>query len=403
MMCLAAIASLQPAAQAATKVSNYAQAQSHVNDDGYLLFIYGKDWDKRAEAIITELYNNPEISKAAGGAVMMMVPLLEKADEKSKHALEKKLGKLQLPQDLHSYSLPAIAMYDKTGRRYSIICGPAMVYPNPASIARIISVRQNGAATQRQLLAAANETSGEERACLLLKASQVPNLARPDNVQNLIKEADPEDKAGCLSALNFYNTTLGDNANSMTLEEILAAQDKSIANPLLTAQQRQNACAFAIGSIRRCSGANGSVLIQQYALRMKAIDPDSVLGRSADVVMRDWAQGLQLVRGWSPDTLPSKGQPTELLGNLPIGPAGTYKLHFKPTGGHKAIVARVALFDGDKLIAEDVRTTAIADNGQDHFYTLTAPAEVSQPRIFITFDNEMNDRNTYGAFSITKD
>ena len=163
------------------------------------------------------------------------------------------------------------------------------------------------------------------------------------------------------------------------------------------------ASSYAIGTIRRRAGAGGSDLIRQYATRMKQLDPTSVLGQSADIVMRDWTHGLQFVRGWSPGTLPIQGQPTELLGKLPISEAGTYKLHFKPTGGDKAIIARVALYDGDTLISEDVRTTAIADNGQDHYYTLTASAKVNNPRIFITFNNEEHDRNTYGKFFITKD
>ena len=51
----------------------------------------------------------------------------------------------------------------------------------------------------------------------------------------------------------------------------------------------------------------------------------------------------------------------------------------------------------------DKKTTEIADNGQDHFYTMTAQAEVKKPRVLITFGNEENNRNTRGQFSITKD
>ena len=403
-MCLtAATASLYPAAQAASKVASYEQAQARLNDDGYLLFIYGQGWDKRAQQQMTELYNNPEIAKAAGGAAMIMVGVPEGTDETRTPVLKKVMGPLQLPHVHSKHSFPAVVMYDKAGRLTSIICGTAMIHPDPARIARVISVRLKGMATQRQLLAAAGETKGEERARLLLEAARVPNLERPDRIQQLIKEADPEDKAGCLAALNFYNTTVGDKAGEMSLTDILKAQDAAIENPLHTVQQKQNACAYAIGTIRRRAGAGGSDLIRQYATRMKQLDPNSVLGQSADIVMRDWTHGLQFVRGWSPGTLPIQGQPTELLGKLPISEAGTYKLHFKPTGGDKAIIARVALYDGDTLISEDVRTTAIADNGQDHYYTLTASAKVNNPRIFITFNNEEHDRNTYGKFFITKD
>ncbi len=401
MMCLAA-ATMMPV-QAATKVATYEQAQAKVNEEGYILFVYGDGWDKRAKEQMTALYNAPEIVKAAGNSVMMLVPLPEKLDDTRKAALEKTMGKLALPHVHSKHSFPAVVMYDKAGRIYSWISGPAMVYPEAARIARTISRRKAGLQKQQQLMAAADKTKGEERANLLLQACRVENLERPDRVQQLIKEADPEDKSGCLAALNFFNTTLGDKAADMSLTDILKAQDAAISNPLHTVQQKQNACAYAIGTIRRRAGAGGSDLIRQYATQMKQLDPTSVLGQSADIVMRDWTHGLQLVRGWSPGTLPIQGQPTELLGKLPISEAGTYKLHFKPTGGDKAIIARVALYDGDALISEDVRTTAIADNGQDHYYTLTASAKVNTPRIFITFNNAENDRNTYGKFFITKD
>lgn len=402
LMCLAAAAPLLPA-QASTKVGTYEQAQARLNDEGYILFIYGQGWDKRSAALTTALYNSPVVAKAAGKSIMMLVPLPESMDETEKKAFDKVMGKLQLPHVHSKHSFPAVVMYDKTGRLYSIICGPAMVQPDPERIAFTISRRKAGLVKQLDLVAQADKAQGEERARLLLQACRVDNLERPARVQEHIKQADPEDKAGCLAALNFYNNPVGDKAKDMPLADFLAEMDKAIANPLHTVQQKQNACAFTIGTIRRRAGAGGSELIRKYAELMKSLDPDSVLGRGADVVLRDWTQGLQYVRGWSTDTLPLANTPTELQGRLPIGPAGTYKLHFKPTGGNKAIITRVALYDGDTLLSEDVRTTEIADNGQDHFYTLTAPAEVKKPRVLITFGNEENNRNTRGQFSITKD
>lgn len=401
LMCLAA-SSLLPV-QAATKAATYEQAQAALNDEGYLLFIYGQGWDKRAEALTKALYDNPAVINAAGKSVMMLAGLPESMTDAQKAQLDKTLGKLQLPHVHSKHSFPAIVMYDKAGRQYSIICGPSMVYPDSTRIARILTVRKSAHAKQREILAAADKAQGEERARLLLQACRLDNIERPDRVQQLIKQADPEDKAGCLAALNFYNTAVGEKEKDMSLMDILKEQDKAIANPLHTVQQKQNACAFAIGTIRRRAGSGGSELIRKYARQMKALNPDSVLGRSADVVMRDWTHGLQYTRGWSSDSLPVQGQPAELLGKLPISGAGTYKVHFKPTGGDKAIISRVALYDGDTMVSEDVRTTAIADNGQDHFYTLTAPESPKAPRVFITFDNAENDRNTRGKISITKD
>ena len=86
LMCLAA-ATLMPV-QAATKVATYEQAQAKVNEEGYILFVYGDGWDKRAKEQMTALYNAPEIVKAAGKSVMMLVPLPESLDDAQKATLE---------------------------------------------------------------------------------------------------------------------------------------------------------------------------------------------------------------------------------------------------------------------------------------------------------------------------
>ncbi len=398
LMCLAA-ATLMPV-QAATKVATYEQAILHANDEGYILFIYGDGWDKRAKEQTTALYNAPEIAKAAGKSVMMLVPLPESLDDAQKAALEKTMGKLALPHVHSKHAFPAVVMYDKTGRIYSWISGPAMVYPDAARIALTISRRKAGLQKQLQILAAADETKGEDRAHLLLQACRVENLERPDRVQQLIKEADPEDKSGCLAALNFHNNPLGDKVKDMKLADILVEMDKAIANPLHTVQQKQNACAFTIGTIRRRVGTGGSDLIRKYALQMKQLDPTSVLGQSADIVIRDWATGLQFVRGWSPQSLPMQGVPTELLGKLPIGPAGKYELRFEPSGGRNhARVTRVALYDGDTLISEDTRGITLTSPAS---YYVTAEKELKDPRIFLTFDTPDDTRDTRGKFIIRK-
>lgn len=399
LMYLAAAAPLLPA-QAATKVATYEQAQARLNDEGYLLFIYGQGWDKRGRELTTALYNHPSVVKAAGNSVMMLVPLPESMDETEKETFSKVMGKLQLPHPHSKHSFPAVVMYDKTGRLYSIICGPSMVQPAPERISLVISRRKAGLAQQLNLLAQADKAQGEERARLLLQACRIDNLERPDRVQDLIKKADPEDKAGCLAALNFHNNPVGDKAKDMPLADFLTEMDKAIANPLHTVQQKQNACAFTIGTIRRRVGMGGSHLIRKYAGQMKELNPDSVLGRSADVVLRDWTQGLQYVRGWSPDTLPMQGVPTELQGRLPIGPAGKYEVRFEPTRGRNCVqVTRVALYDGETLVSEDTRRFTLTSPAS---YFVTADKDLQKPRILITVDNDETERDTRGNFIIRK-
>lgn len=400
MMLMAATAGILPVASAATRVANYEKAQRHLTDDGYLLFIYGRDWDKRGEEVISELYNDPDIEKAAGKAVMIKVPMPDSMQEKEAAKLSDIIGKLPLPHAHSNHAFPAIAMYDKSGKLMTVICGQPMVYPTPSSIARIISVRRNGMARQQELLSAAEKCSGEEKAKLLLQACRVPNIEDPENIRQRIKEADPEDKAGCLAALNYYNNPLGEKIKNMQLLDILAELDIALSNPLLTVQQKQNTCAFAIGTIRRKVGMGGSTLIHRYAKIMKELNPYSALGQSADIVIRDWTQGLQYVRGWAPDTLPMQDTPTELQGKLPIREAGQYEVRFEPTGGkHHATITRVALYDGDTLISEDTRRFTLSSPAS---YFVTAPADMTAPRIFITCANDDNTRDTRGKFIIRK-
>ena len=95
----------------------------------------------------------------------------------------------------------------------------------------------------------------------------------------------------------------------------------------------------------------------------------------------------------------------QVLSTEPILSARDVEVEFTLRGQKLKAIRRCSLdlYDGETLLSEDVRTTEIADNGQDHFYTMTAPAEVKKPRVLITFGNEENNRNTRGQFNITKD
>lgn len=398
-MCAAALTTLQPLT-AANKVSNYEQALAQVNDDGYALFIYGKDWDKRAKGNITKLYNAAAVEKALGNAATMLVPLPESMNEEQKESFNKIMGKLQLPHAHSKHSFPAVVLYDKAGRQYGIVFGRPMVNPKADNIASLITQLRNAKSKQDQLMGKANAAQGTERAKFLLQAAQVEGIERPDKVEQLIKTADPEDKSGCLAALKFYNNPLGDKINELPLDEALKVMDAAIANPLHTVQQKQNACAFTIGLIRRRVGTGGAASIAHYAGIMKKLNPDSVLGRSAVIVMRDWTAGLQYVRGWSPDSLPMKGVATEIQGKLPIDAAGKYEVRFEPSRGKTpARVTRVALYDGKKLISEDTRAFTLTSPAS---YYVTAEKKLAAPRILVTFDNDEKSRDTHGKFIIRK-
>lgn len=397
-LCAALVAA--PVAQAAQVAQNYDQAKSMVTEDGYILFIYGKGWDKKGDMQCRQLMADPAIQKAAGNAVMILAPLLQFPDDAAKAEMKAVAGDLAYPSASLKISYPAIVMYSKTNRRYAYICGPDVVKNDVKAIAARMEKHLKALRTQEALLAKAEGAQGGEKAKLLFEASHVQDAEGIDKVINEIKKADPEDKSGYVAAQEYNNGFQKDPDAAATLEEVLARLDKVIADPRYTAEQKQKTCAYAIGCIRRKGGYNQAELMQKYLDQMPKFGPDTLLTKTIPVIKRDWITGLQYAEGWNGGNLPTSDKPTELEGKLPIAAAGTYSIEFAPKGGrNKAVIKRVALYDGKKLIAEDKTEKTIADNA-DKVYKLTAPAAVKEPHLFISFGNKPTERDTRGEIII---
>lgn len=398
-LCAALVAA--PVAQAAQVAQNYDQAKSMATEDGYILFIYGKGWDKKGDMQCRRLMAEPAIQKAAGNAVMILAPLLQFPDDAAKAEMKAVAGDLAYPSASLKISYPAIVMYSKTNRRYAYICGPDVVKNDVKAIAARMEKHLKALRTQEALLAKAEGAQGGEKAKLLFEASHVQDAEGIDKVINEIKKADPEDKSGYVAAQEYNNGFQKDPDAAATLEEVLARLDKVIADPRYTAEQKQKTCAYAIGCIRRKGGYNQAELMQKYLDQMPKFGPDTLLTKTVPVIKRDWITGLQYAEGWNGGNMPMNDKPTELEGKLPIAAAGTYSIEFAPKGGrNKAVIKRVALYDGKKLIAEDKTEKTIADKG-DRVYKLTAPAAVKEPHLFISFGNKPTERDTRGEIIIT--
>lgn len=390
-----------PVAQSAQTAANYEQAKSMVTDDGYILFIYGKGWDKKGDTMCRKLMADPTIQQAAGKAVMILAPLLQMPDDAGKAEMKAVAGDLVYPSASLKISYPAIVMYTKSNRRYAYICGPDLVKGNTAAIAASIIGHLKAMRAQEALLAKAEKAQGGEKAKLLFEASHVENAEPIDKIINDIKKADPEDKSGYVAAQEYNNGFQKDPDKDASLESILARLDKVIADPRYTDEQKQRTCAYAIGCIRRKGGYSQAELMQKYIDQMVKFGPDTLLAKTAPIIMRDWATGLQYAEGWNGGVLPTDDKPIELQGKLPIAAAGTYTVAFNPKGGrNKAVIKSVALYDGKKLVAEDKTEKTIADKA-DNTYKLTVPAAVKDPHLFISFGNKPNERDTRGEIEIS--
>lgn len=399
--------------QAVQQVETLAQGAPLVQDDGYVLFIYGKGWATNVgKETCIKLMADADVQKALGNAVTMLVPYYNGATDAQKEEIKgimeftegKNTIKLDYPGGTESY--PAIVFYSgKTRQTMGMLCSKEVLESSPAKLAKHLKKLHDGLVKQTKLLAAAETATGAEKNKLMLEAARIPELNRPKEVnKNAMQAADKDDTAGYAYALEYYNGNVGKmgekapDGTVLTTESYLARLDKDLTNPLLTTEQKQNTCAMAIGVVHRAYGKGGSKLTRKYAKQMKELDPKSKLGISADTVIRDWtADGLVYTMGWDGDTVPMDTTPIELFGKLGIT-QGTCTVTFKHTGGGKrATVKAVTLFDGKKKIAEDVHDATVNNT---EAYTLNVPVAPKQPHLFITFDVPQDGRDTRGDITV---
>lgn len=406
--------------QAVQEATSFEQAAQAVTDDGYAVFVYGEGWDKKGKATCEKLIKDPAIRKALGNAVVLMIPYYNAPTDDQKAQVKllmertvKQNGKdvtekIDYPGGQQSY--PMIALYNKQRFEAVHLRGDQLykgkgTKVDPAKIAAALAPLREGVVKQSRLLEAASKAQGKEKAKLLFESSRIPGLNRPKEAnKKAILELDKDDSQGYGFAIEYYNGNVGKlgekgpDGKPLTTDSYLALLDKNLTNPLLTTEQKQNTCAFAIGTVHRAYGKGGTKLIRKYAEQMKALDPNSKLGISADTVIRDWtADGLVYTMGWNADTVPMDTDPIELFGKLGIT-QGTCTVTFKHTGGrNRATIKGVALFDGKTKIAEDGHSATVNNT---ETYTLNVPTAPKEPHLFITFDVKPDARNTQGDITV---
>lgn len=280
-------------ASAATVVENYDAVSAAPSADGCIVFVYGKDWDVHSEALCRALIAHPAVQEAAGKAALMLAPMLENPTEEQEAQVKAQLGALSLPDDGSNASYPALLFFDTANRRYSLLCGAELMDDTaPEAVAKLVTARLAALHRRDALVAQAAELAGEAKALKLLESARVEGVTPLPDLRDRLKAADPEDTSRALWAFNFDNGSLTDEEKkTLSLEDVCARTDGYLADPLLTVNQKQRACAYTIGHIHRTTGKRRSDLMVRYARRMHELAPDTVLGRSALIVIRDWAEG----------------------------------------------------------------------------------------------------------------
>ncbi len=387
-------------ASAYQKASTIEEAKSKAGDQGIVIVTYADGWDKHSRKTAERMMKSAEVTKALGDTVLLELPMPNVSTPEQNDERKKRFANIDLS---FPNSYPAFIFYNKTGYRVAELCIPFHERKKPKAVAGRITEIMTAAARQRELLAKAEAATGAEKARLLGEAAAVPGVRKPDNVANRIRQADPDNKTGMYQVATLDPHGMAEaSANAEDWLATLASTKKLLSNPHLSKEQRQQLCCICIGLLHRNGGIKHKKELKEMIDKMQAIDPESMLGKSAIDARRLWVKDLTLAEGWNPAVIPSDNTPVELLGKLPINEAGTYEVTFTfQSGNHAAHIAAVELYDGSKKVAEDRHAGSTGLKSSNNVYTLKVPAKVKKPKVFVTF-NMPTERNSNGSITITK-
>ncbi|MBQ2380760.1 MAG: hypothetical protein II295_10280 [Akkermansia sp.] len=400
LLILALAAPMCHQAQAAQQFATYEAAQRKVTDTGYVVFIYPAGWDRYSEKVCRKLIADEAVRKAAGDAALLLAPIYQDRNEANNAKAKKVMGSLGFPGDMSDISYPAIVFYEKGGRQYATIFGRELTRGSAQQVAKLVAEKLAAKKQQDDILVKSRAaTDAGEKARLLLASSRVDGIDWPGGLRNAMQQADPGDKHGYLSALNFG---FGPK-NGESIQDFAKRLDQVLDNDRLSPHQKQRACAAAIGHIRRSMGTMaGGELITKYARAMRKLDPKSTLGLSAPVVMRDWVRQYHYGQGWSPEVLPA-GEFPMLMHGVPITQPGTYRVNFKLVTGRDGVnVKKLRLMDGSRCVATDETPRSINWGQTQQNFTLTVKKALKDPALEITYANDADKRSTWGEITISK-
>lgn len=387
---------------AATVAESYQAASANVTDDGYILFIYGVEWDRYGEQVCDKLMKSQAIQQAAASATLIKAPFYQTPSDADKEKQAAVWGDLPLPRPMSAESYPAVQLFAKDGRHYATINGAPVVNADEKEIAAQIEQLLQGLKQQNTLLEKAASASGVEKAKLLTQASKIPGVFRPDKVLDEVKELDPNDSSGCVFALSYHPAGWGEKNKESSYEAYLPEMEKHMQNPMLSPEDKQGLYAVAIGLLQKKATFQDFATMRELAGKMKALAPESQLGRAADSVILYWAQPLTYEKGWSKKTFPPTKQALELAGDLPIRVPGTYTISFVQERGRNALkIESVEARVGNRTVSKDAHPGSAANPVEDNEYVINIGKVSPDLKIFVTFTNTVAESDSMGRVVIT--
>lgn len=273
-------------ASAYTRANSVADARSRVTDDGYVICTYAEGWDKYSKSTAKQMMEHAAIKKALGRVVLLTLGVPNISSKKDNETNKARFENFDLS---FPNAYPAFIFYNKEGHRLADVCITYNERKNPKAVAKRISAVMEAAATQRDLLKKAENASGVEKARLLGQAAAVPGISQPRDVAKKIKEADPGDSSGMhkFVTLNLPEAAII-SADTKDWQATMAEMKALMDHPMLTTEHKQQICCIMIGLLRRHGGDQGQPQMKALIDQLRSLDPDSILGKSADDAARMW-------------------------------------------------------------------------------------------------------------------
>lgn len=282
--------------QAAQKYETQEAAAKALTEDGYILFVYAKGWDRFSEAFCRKLIDTPEIIEAAGNAALILTPFYQYATPEEKDAQNAIWGELREPQSNSMETYPSLLMYDKEGFLYGRVQGTSLLRGSAKDVAAEIKAKLADKHKQEAIMEKANAASGVEKARLIAEACVFDSIEKPRNYRDLVKQADPNDESGMVRRLHFdfwgfsqkFAGKDSDGGMELDAEAMCKTMKEYLADPAYTNEQKQTFYACMIGQLRREDREGNKNEIKRYAQEIKKLNPDSHLGISADQIIKLW-------------------------------------------------------------------------------------------------------------------
>lgn len=282
--------------QAAQQFATQAEAEKSVTEDGYILVVYAKGWDRFSEAFCKKIIAAPEIREAAGNAALILTPFYQYANSDERMAQREVWGNLREPRANSMETYPSLLMYDKAGYLYARVQGTLLMRGTIEEIAADVKAKLEAKRKQEAIMEKAEAASGVEKAKLIAEACAFDNIEWPEGARNMVKAADPGDESGMVRRLHFdpwgfsqkHAGKPTDGGMQLGAAEMVKTMQKYLEDPAYTPEQKQVFYANMIGQLRREDRVGNMADIKRYAMEIKKLNPDSNLGVTADQIIKLW-------------------------------------------------------------------------------------------------------------------